>query len=202
MNPYRDRVVLGYVRSFLDKFFSDRRKRILVFGINPGRFGAGITGVTFTDPVALESCGIPNGFPKRRESSSDFVYRFIEAWGGPKKFYRDFFLTAVSPLGFVKKGINFNFYDHPDLLRDTRPFLSRTIWTQIAFGARRDVAIVLGTGKLRKIFEDLNCEQGFFDTVCAVEHPRFIMQYRRRHLGAFIQKYRAVFTKALAAKNR
>src|SRR5262245_33437917 len=43
MNPYTDREVRGYVRAFLDKFFTDNRERVLVFGINPGRFGAGIT---------------------------------------------------------------------------------------------------------------------------------------------------------------
>jgi hypothetical protein len=197
LNPYRTPRIRDYVSSFLFKFFSDNHKRVLVFGINPGRFGAGITGVTFTDPTALETyCGIPNDLPKKRELSSVLIYEFIKLWGSPEKFYRDFFLTAVSPLGFVKEGRNFNFYDHPALLRDIKPFLIRSIESQIGFGTR-ETAIVLGTGKIRNVFEDLNREFSFFKTVHAVEHPRFIMQYRRRKLRDYLLKYSEVFEQAL-----
>lgn len=198
MNPYRLPRTRGYVRSFLRKFFSDNRRRVLVFGINPGRFGAGLTGITFTDPVALERfCGIPNDLPKKRELSSIFIYEFIRRWGGPQKFYRDFFLTAVSPLGFLKDSRNYNFYDHPDLLRGLRPFLVRSIRSQLAFGARREAAMILGMGKVRQVLDDLNREHKFFKAIYAVEHPRFIMQYRRRKLRAYLQKYRKVFLQAL-----
>lgn len=198
MNPYRTPCNRDYIRLFLRKFFSDNHKRVLVFGINPGRFGAGITGVTFTDPVALETfCGVPNDLPKKRELSSVFIYEFIKLWGGPNKFYRDFFLTAVSPLGFVKYGRNFNFYDHPALLRDIKPFLIRSIESQLGFGARRDAAIVLGTGKIRQVFEDLNRECSFFKAVHVLEHPRFIMQYRRRKLRDYLRKYCEVFRQVL-----
>jgi hypothetical protein len=198
LNPYGNPRIRDYVSSFLFKFFSDNHKRVLAFGINPGRFGAGITGVTFTDPMALETyCRIPNDLPKKRELSSVLIYEFINLWGSPEKFYRDFFLTAVSPLGFVKDGRNFNFYDHPALLRDIKPFLIRSIESQIGFGTRRETAIVLGTGKIRNVFEDLNRECSFFKTVHAVEHPRFIMQYRRRKLRDYLLKYSEVFEQAL-----
>jgi hypothetical protein len=52
MNPYRDPDVKQYVKRFLQRYYSDNRRRIAVFGINPGRFGAGITGITFTDLAA------------------------------------------------------------------------------------------------------------------------------------------------------
>jgi hypothetical protein len=198
LNPYRTPRIRAYIRSFLRKFFSDTHKRVLVFGINPGRLGGGITGVTFTDPVALETyCGIANDLPKKRELSSLFIYEFIELWGGPEKFYRNFFLTAVSPLGFVKDGRNFNFYDDPTLLRDIKSFLIRSIKSQLGFGARQEAVIVLGTGKIRQVFEDLNRECSFFKTVHAVEHPRFIMQYRRRKLGDYLRKHSEVFKQAL-----
>src|SRR5947208_3160381 len=68
MNPYTDPKVLAVVRLFLKRYFDDNGERLLVIGINPGRFGAGITGVTFTDPVALaDDCGIANEMPRRRE---------------------------------------------------------------------------------------------------------------------------------------
>jgi hypothetical protein len=198
MNPYETSEVRGYVEIFLKKFFSDNRHRVFVLGINPGRFGSGVTGVTFTDPVALEKfCGINNTLEKRRELSSEFVYEFIHQWGGPERFYSNFFLTAVSPLGFVRDGINYNYYDDQTILATSRSFIVQTLNSQLLFGARRDVAILLGTGKNQKIFNDLNKEYSFFKKVYALEHPRFIMQYRRRTLAKYFQKYHQVFTQAL-----
>jgi len=198
MNPYDTSEVRGYVEIFLKKFFSDNRDRVFVLGINPGRFGSGVTGVTFTDPVALEKfCGINNTLEKRRELSSEFVYEFIHQWGGPERFYSNFFLTAVSPLGFVRDGINYNYYDDQTILATSRSFIVQTLNSQLLFGARRDVAILLGTGKNQKIFNDLNKEYHFFKKVCALEHPRFIMQYRRRTLAKYFQKYHQVFTQTL-----
>lgn len=198
MNPYETPEVRGYVEMFLKKYFSDDRERVFVLGINPGRFGSGITGVTFTDPVALEKfCGINNTLEKRREVSSVFVYEFIQEWGGPERFYQYFFLTAVSPLGFVRDGINYNYYDDQTILTASRSFIVQTLHSQLLFGARRDVAILLGTGKNQKIFNDLNKDYGFFKKVAVLEHPRFIMQYRRRTLAKYLQKYHQVFTQAL-----
>ncbi len=198
MNPYQNPQTREYSKLFLQKYFNDNRKRIFVFGINPGRFGAGLTGVTFTDPVALrEFCGIPNDLGDKKELSSEFIYRFISRWGGVEKFYKDFFLTAVCPLGFVKEGINYNFYDHPELLTRLKPFLRQTISSQISLGASRKIAIILGSGKNYKIFCELNQEGNFFEEVYPLEHPRFILQYRRKKVEEYIGKYEKMFRKAL-----
>lgn len=190
MNPYTDAHVRGWVRAFLDRYFSDNVKRVLVFGINPGRFGAGITGVTFTDPVALaELCGIENNLPQRRELSSVFIYKVIERYGGTREFYRRFFLTAVSPLGFTRDGKNLNYYDDPALARAMTPFITSAIEQQIALGARRDRAIVLGTGENLRFVQHLNERYVFFRNIHSLEHPRWIMQYRRRQLGRYLAKY-------------
>lgn len=202
MNPYGDLAVQRNVGSFLKRFFSDSRPRIFIFGINPGRFGAGVTGVTFTDPAALERfCGIPNDLPKKRELSSIFVYDVIQRWGGPRKFYKDFFLTAVSPLGFLQNGVNHNYYDDPRVFVALKPFIVQTLNSQLSCGARRSAAILLGTGKNWKFFNDINQEHGFFKKVYALEHPRFIMQYRRKRLPRYLQRYSEVFRKALDGGN-
>src|SRR5689334_13529398 len=71
MNPYTEPEAKGYLHTFLNKYFDDNYPRVAILGINPGRFGAGVTGVTFTDPVALaDECGIPNHLPRKRELSS------------------------------------------------------------------------------------------------------------------------------------
>ena len=199
MNPYVRPDVQRYVERFLRKYFSDNRKRIYVFGINPGRFGAGLTGVTFTDPVALERvCGIQNELEKRREISSEFVYEFIQYWGGVKKFYREFILTAVSPLGFTRHGKNYNYYDDQMVFKRLKPFIVRTLKDQLAFGARRDAVILFGVGKNQGCFTELNQEHRFFKRVYAVEHPRFIMQYRRKRLREYLERYKEAFAAALS----
>ncbi len=195
MNPYTDARVLRHVRQFLDKYFDDDRPRTLVLGINPGRFGAGITGVTFTDPIALaEKCGIANDLQRLPELSSVFVYKVIERLGGPRKFYRRFFLTAACPLGFTRNGVNLNYYDDPALARMVPPFMVDTIRRQIAIGGRADRAIVLGIGTNLKFLTELNARHGFFRELIPLEHPRWIMQYRRRELERYLDKYEEALT--------
>ena len=185
--PHKSKEVRDHLKLFLNTFFSDTRKRVFVLGINPGRFGSGITGIPFTDPVALERfCGINNTFLKRREMSSEFMYTFIDEWGGADAFYHDFFLSAVSPIGFVRYGANYNYYDDKELLRITKPFIVHTLQQQCSFGAR-DTVILLGIGKNQKKFIELNSEFGFFKNVFALEHPRFIMQYRRKSLKDYLK---------------
>ena len=77
INPYPDKEVKAVVRSFYNKYFNDNNPRVFIIGINPGRFGGGITGISFTDPVALkEFCGIENNLGDKKELSSRFIFWF------------------------------------------------------------------------------------------------------------------------------
>jgi uracil DNA glycosylase superfamily protein len=196
LQPYREPAVAQVMSAFYNKFFDDSRKRVFIIGINPGRFGAGTTGVPFTDPVSLERVGIANSFPKRRELSAEFIEAMIERLGGLREFYRSFFITAASPIGFTKGGKNYNYYDDPQLLAAVRPFIVKSMRIQLDFGARHDVAIVLGTGKNFAFLDRLNDEQRLFEKLVCVEHPRFIMQYRRPHIARFLDKYEQILTEA------
>lgn len=190
MNPYTERPVQGYLKSFLNKYFDDDRPRVAVLGINPGRFGAGVTGITFTDPVALaDACGIPNHLPRNRELSSIYVYDVIDHMGGPEHFYQKFFLSAVCPLGFTREGVNLNYYDDRELERAMTPFIVSSVEQHIAIGCRRDHVVILGRGDNARFFSRLNEKHGWFGEVHAVDHPRFIMQYRRRHLDEYLAQY-------------
>jgi hypothetical protein len=191
--PYRDPNVRAVMEAFYRKFYSDRLQRVFILGINPGRFGAGTTGVPFTDPVSLEQhCGIPNAFFKRRELSAVFIEQLLNRFDGPAAFYKRFFITAASPVGFTRHGKNYNYYDDPKLLAAVKPYIVRMLRRQLDFGARRDVALVLGTGKNYDFLARLNAEYSFFEKLEVVEHPRFIMQYRRPHVARFLDKYEAI----------
>lgn len=112
LNPYRNPVTWKIGRKFYRKYYGDSHARTLTLGINPGRFGAGLTGIPFTDPVHLENvCGIPNYFAKKPELSAAFVHEMIRLFGGPERFYRKFYISSVSPLGFTRGTKNYNYFD-------------------------------------------------------------------------------------------
>ncbi len=198
MNPYQDKTTFEIVKTFFQKFYADTSPRIFLWGINPGRFGGGVTGIPFTDPFALTTfLGIEHSLSGKRELSSEFVYAVIEQWGGAKKFYGTFYINSLSPLGFTRLGKNYNFYDNAQLLALTKPFIVQSISAQLHFGAHRNTAISLGTGKLYDIFSKLNDEHGFFERILPLEHPRFIMQYRRKQRQTFVEKYLATLEEAI-----
>lgn len=195
MNPYRDPVARRYAKAYLNTFYGDGQPRLLAFGINPGRFGAGITGVSFTDPVALaDLCGIANDLPRRRELSSIFIYDAIAQLGGVRAFTARCFLTAAAPLGFTRNGVNVNYYDIPALARACEPFIAQSVARHIACGGRRDRAVVIGTGQNLAYFTRLNEEHGWFGRLDPVDHPRFIMQYRRKRVAEYLARYVDAFS--------
>jgi hypothetical protein len=112
MNPYSEEEKLDLVKKFYKKFYSDTQPRLYIFGINPGRFGGGLTGISFTDPVALRSfCGIENNLGNKRELSSEFIYLMIDELGGPQYFFSRCYLSALFPFALIKDSNNYNFYD-------------------------------------------------------------------------------------------
>ncbi len=189
LNPYKETDVMEVCASFYHKYYNDSHGRTLILGINPGRFGAGITGIPFTDPVKLnDPCGIENPFAKRAEMSSDFIYRLIDADGGPKEFYSKYFIGSVSPLGFTQYGKNFNYYDSKSLKRVLKPFIIEKLVQQIGLGINSRDCYVLGQGKNLEYLMELNQELKLFDKLIPLPHPRWVMQYRRKQLDDYIQK--------------
>lgn len=177
-------------KSFYNKYYNDSKKRHLLLGINPGRFGGGATGIPFTDPIRLEQiCGIRNDFQKKQELSSVFIYEMIDAFGGAEKFYSRFYISAVSPLGFVKDSKNMNYYDDKDVLTRIQPFLVDCMNKQLAFGIARDVCFCIGERENYKYLKTLNEAHKWFEHIETLSHPRFIMQYRTKKKQEYIQQY-------------
>jgi hypothetical protein len=196
MNPFAENPeALEASSQFYRKYYSDHLPRKLILGINPGRFGAGVTGIPFTDTKRLkEICGIEIGNVFTHETSSVFVYEFIEAYGGATVFYHDYYISAVSPLGFVQTGkngkeVNLNYYDDPDLLRSSAEFIIRSLEQQLLFGIDRECCFCFGNNSNFKYLSVLNKEKGYFRKIVPLEHPRFIMQYRSKQKNTYIKKY-------------
>lgn len=187
--PHGDEV-RRIVTAFHREYFSDDRPRTLMLGINPGRLGAGSTGLSFTDTKRCESdLGIPVHGLRTHEPSSDFFYRMIRAAGGADAFYSRVYVHAVCPLGFVRDGVNLNYYDDKALERAVTPFVEAWLRTLIRCGMRTDVVLCIGTGKNTAYFRKLNERLGLFDRIIALEHPRYVMQYKARSLELYIDKY-------------
>lgn len=195
LNPYRDPQALEWVEAYYRRFYTGSQARIFIFGINPGRWGAGLTGIPFTDPVRLSAIGINNGLQPRPELSSSFIYDTIECYGGLPEFAKAFALSAVCPLGFVKDGKNYNYYDDSQLEISLRPYIIHWMNQQVKAGAVRRLAVCLGEGANFRYLNQLNQEQGWFDEVAALPHPRYIMQYKRAEMNKWIRAYVSLFNK-------
>ncbi|MBS1615408.1 MAG: DUF4918 family protein [Bacteroidetes bacterium] len=200
MNPFRDSpLALRISDAFYDKFYQDKRKRFIVLGINPGRFGAGLSGVPFTDFKRLEQdCGISAEGQRAHEPSSEFIYEMIRSMGGVEAFYADFYINSVCPLGFVKdKGnkrmLNYNYYDEPALAAAVTPFIVASINRQIALGCYPEACISLGV-KNADFLQKINEKHRFFKRIIVLPHPRFVMQYRRKELAAHLVQYHEAFS--------
>lgn len=196
MNPFKqNEEAVKASEQFYRRYYNDNNERHILIGINPGRFGAGQTGVPFTDPIRLrEECGIPYDTGTFREASSVFIYEMIKAYGGVKKFYNKFYISALSPLGFTQltaKGnpVNHNYYDSKELLNASYPFIIDSLQKQLTLGINLEKAICLGTGKNFQFLQKINKEHHFFKKIIPVEHPRYIIQYKSKFKPEYINKY-------------
>ena len=194
MNPYENDEVKNALMIFFKKYFYDSNKRIFLWGINPGRFGGGLTGIAFTDPNALrEKCGVDTNLKAGRELSSKFIYEMINAYGGVEKFYSNCFLTALYPMALIKDEKNYNFYDDENLFLSLRTEIVSSMKAQINFGAERKFTVCLGR-KNFKYLKNINDEYNFFERIEVVDHPRYIMQYKSKSTDTYINKYLAVLS--------
>lgn len=105
------------VHRYYQKFYSTEAKRIVLCGINPGKNGAGKTGIPFLDFRAVSQLLSDIG-QDDREQSAQFILSIINEIG-IDSFYRNVYMTNISWFGFTKDGNNQNFYDLPSPLPTT-----------------------------------------------------------------------------------
>src|SRR5439155_25891104 len=106
-------------------------------------------------------CGIEHPFGKQSELSAEFIYDVINAYGGPQKFYRRYFIGSVCPLGFVKDGKNINYYDDKELQQAVTPFIITNLKKLISFHVDTNTCLCIGGEKNYKFLDALNQQHGF-----------------------------------------
>lgn len=204
MNPFKEnKDVIGVSSAFYKKYYNDSLPRYFILGINPGRFGGGVTGIPFTDTKRLtDKCGIPYLGKSTHEPSSVFVYEVIDAFGGASAFYNKFYINSICPLGFTSalpngNEINYNYYDSKELKNAVYAFIIASIQKQLSFGIRTDTCFCFGNGKNEMFLRKLNEEYRFFGEIIALEHPRFVMQYKSKSKQIYVNKYLEAFARGL-----
>jgi hypothetical protein len=122
----------------------------------------------------------------------------IHAYGGVQAFYKDFYINSSCPLGFTStdaKGHvkNYNYYDSPALIHAVNPFMVESTIKLINLGVSSETCFCFGTGRNFNMLSKLNAIHGFFKKIIALEHPRFIMQYKNSNKLRYIDKYLSAF---------
>lgn len=183
------------VKQFYGKYFNDNNKRRLILGSSPARRGSAITGVPFEDAQSLQKeTGISIGNFHVSNASSTFLNRVIDKYGGRTKFYSDFYLNFVCPLGISKinsKGnsVNCNYYENKQVENKLLPFIVAALKLQVQFGIDTSVCYCIGSGENFQELNKINKELKLFKEITPLEHPRFITQYHPRDEEEYLDKY-------------
>ena len=197
-NPFSDKnkeQIKKITNIFYKKYYNDINKRYLILGSSPARKGTATTGIPFEDASHLyKETGIMIENFYINKSSSNFLYDVMEQYGGCEKFYKDFFMSFVCPLGIVNvnsKGneVNSNYYENKKLEKSLYNFIVVSLKKQISFGIDTSICYCIGSGQNFKFLTKINERYKFFNKIIALEHPRFIMQYNSKDRDKYSKKY-------------
>lgn len=198
INPYNDsnkEQVRLITTKFYNKFYNDNNKRRLILGSNPARRASAVTGIPFEDAIHLQkSTGIFIDNFYVNKSSSNFLYDVIDEYGGCEKFYNDFYMNFVFPLGISKinsKGneVNYNYYDVKQYEERFEEYIIKSIKEILQFNIDTSICYCIGSGKNYEYLVKLNRKYNFFKEIIPLEHPRFIMQYNSKNKDLYLKKY-------------
>ncbi|MBL3549557.1 MULTISPECIES: SMUG2 DNA glycosylase family protein [unclassified Chryseobacterium] len=194
LNPYLDNPeTMEVMQKFYHKYYNDSHKRKFIIGINPSRYGAGVTGVPFTDTKRLEAvCGIKMESARTHEVSSVFIYDMIEDYGGADIFYKEMYINSPFPLAIVRKAkkgwVNANYYDDKKLFEAVKDFMIDSLKKHMSLNLDPSEVFILGK-KNADFISTLNKEAKLFDRMTVLEHPRYIQQYKSKEKQLYIDKY-------------
>lgn len=92
------------------------------------------------------------GFRVINPSSSDFLYDVMKAYGGCGKFYADFYMNFVCPLGLIRinskgKEVNCNYYEYRASQELLYPFIAKQFAVKSNSESTVPYVIVLKVGK-------------------------------------------------------
>lgn len=169
--------------------------RSLILGSNPARRATAVTGIPFEDATHLKlETGISIDNFYINKSSSNFLYDVIKEYGGCNKFYNNFYMNFVFPLGIEKinsnnSKSNCNYYEIKQFETKLYDYIIESIKTILKFNIDTSICYCIGSGKNYEFLLKINKEYNFFKKIIPLEHPRFIMQYNSKNKDLYLKKY-------------
>jgi hypothetical protein len=162
-----------FIRKFYEEYVDCNISNIKVVmcGINPGRYGAGKMGIPFIDFNSLSELllGVQRNDSER---SAEYFYSVIKKYGA-KKFYSNVYVTNICSVGFLKDNKNYNYYQLPESIKEIihLNFLEKIkiVNPQIIIPLSKDVDNTLkylqSIGKLKDILIDNRLNHPFFCSI-------------------------------------
>ena len=105
------------VRRYNREFYISKTPRIVFCGINPGRNGAGKTGIPFIDYNGASQL-LSDNDQNDKEASAQFILSVITEIG-KEEFHNTVYMTNLSWFGFKQGKKNLNYYKLPSPLKST-----------------------------------------------------------------------------------
>ena len=104
------------IKQFDKKFYADGYPKVVLCGMNPGRRGSGKTGIPFIDFASLSKI-MPGIDRNDSERSASFFFDIMQSIG-VEKFYRNFYVTNISWLGYQHHNKNVNYDQMPEAAKE------------------------------------------------------------------------------------
>jgi len=153
------------IKLFNKTFYRNNYPKTVLCGINPGKNGAGKTGVPFIDFISLSKM-LKDVNRKDTERSAQFFYEIVEEIG-IERFYNSFYVTNISWVGYVKENKNLNYYDLPI---NVKAFIYDTFKYEMKIVSPTTIISLSGKVKetISKLFDNSN-----IDVTQQLAHPNY-----------------------------
>ena len=175
--PYRP-----IAEQFWQQYVPEPLPQTVIVGLNPGRMGAGLTGVPLLDFRSLTNLLPDARLPRNdTEPSANFFHRVAQHIGA-EKFYRQFYVSNVSAVGYLRDNKNCNYHDLPDAAQ------------QIVEQRFRDEMAVVAPKRIIALGREVEATvQRLYDDgairISHLPHPSWIMTYRLREAQSWVRRY-------------
>lgn len=168
------------ISAFWRKYYGDAIPRVMICGINPGRFGAGMTGIPFMDFMSLSRL-IPGIDREETEKSASFFFQVVCLFG-VETFFRTFYVSNFSSVGYMKEGGNLNYYDLPPA---ALAVVERNFITEIGIVKPTHI-ISLGESVQQSVRKLLPAS---VDCSLRLPHPSWVATYRANEMDQWALRY-------------
>jgi uracil-DNA glycosylase len=168
------------IDAFWNTYYPEGPPRTVICGLNPGRFGAGQTGIPFMDFLSLSQL-LPGIQRLDSERSAGFIFRVVQAYGA-EAFFQRFYVTNVASVGFLRDGKNLNY---PALPEQALEIVERNFLAEMEI-VKPERIISLGREVHRTVLKLLGdrveCES-------CLPHPAWVATYRSASMGEWVGRY-------------